>query len=72
MISDRGDLEELHGFAAKIGLRREWYQTGRGHDHYDLTTKRKLILALKHGAVLCHVREIVVLLKMQNEQRRRK
>jgi predicted kinase len=27
-----GELEELHAFAARLGLRRAWFQ----HDHYDL------------------------------------
>lgn len=32
-------LEELHAFAAELGLRRAWFQTKPGrpeHDHYDL------------------------------------
>lgn len=31
LISDR-DLDELHAFAADLGLRREWFQG----DHYDV------------------------------------
>ena len=27
-----GDVEELHAFAARLGLRRAWFQ----RDHYDL------------------------------------
>jgi hypothetical protein len=27
-----GELDELHAFAARLGLRRAWFQ----HDHYDL------------------------------------
>lgn len=37
------NAEELHAFAEKIGLKREWYQTpgfGENHSHYDLTTSR--------------------------------
>jgi hypothetical protein len=33
-------LDELHEFAARIGLRREWFQSKPGrpeNDHYDLT-----------------------------------
>lgn len=46
-----GPVEELHAFAARIGLRRDWFQA---HDaalaHYDVTdTKRALALA--YGAV---------------------
>jgi hypothetical protein len=41
LISDTDDLDkaELHAFALKIGLRRQWFQG----NHYDLTeSKRKL------------------------------
>ena len=45
--------EELHTFAAGLGLRREWFQTKPGRpekDHYDLTRSlRDRALAL--GAV---------------------
>jgi hypothetical protein len=30
------DLDELHAFAARLGLRREWFQG----DHYDLPEDR--------------------------------
>ncbi len=33
-------LDELHAFAAQIGMPREWFQTKPGrpeNDHYDLT-----------------------------------
>ncbi|HET6509559.1 MAG TPA: DUF4031 domain-containing protein [Baekduia sp.] len=33
-------VEELHAFAAALGLRREWFQSRPGRpdrDHYDLT-----------------------------------
>ena len=36
MVSDTSE-EELHVFAARIGLRREWYQ----RYHYDLTSARR-------------------------------
>ena len=60
MVSDVSE-EELHAFAAKIGLRREWFQ-GRpkaSAAHYDVTpTKRAL--AIKHGAVAVTSRELVL------------
>jgi hypothetical protein len=37
-------LDELHAFAAKIGMRREWFQSRPGRpdrDHYDLTRARR-------------------------------
>jgi hypothetical protein len=43
-------LDELHAFAARIGLRREWFQSKPGrpeNDHYDLTrAARELAITL--------------------------
>jgi len=43
-------LDELHAFAARIGMRREWFQSKPGrpeNDHYDLTgAARELAIAL--------------------------
>jgi len=57
------DLHELHEFAAKLGLRPEWFQDGR-IPHYDLT-RGKRQQAIDAGAVfvpakeqlLCFIRE---------------
>jgi hypothetical protein len=46
-------LAELHEFAGRIGLRREWFQSKPGrpeNDHYDLTRDRRE-LAIRLGAV---------------------
>ncbi len=42
--------EELHSFARRIGLKREWYQTPAIHGHYDLTRPRALARAIELGA----------------------
>jgi hypothetical protein len=45
-------IEELHDFAARLGLRRSWFQSKPGrpdHDHYDLTASKRA-LALELGA----------------------
>lgn len=46
-------VEELHAFAARLGLKRSWFQSKPGRpemDHYDCTrSKRELALSL--GAV---------------------
>jgi hypothetical protein len=51
--------EELHIFAARLGMRREWFQTKPGRpekDHYDLTKPlREKAIAL--GAVTERVGE---------------
>jgi len=43
-------LEELHAFAARLGLRRAWFQEHNMGDHYDLTPSKRE-LAVKLGAV---------------------
>ena len=49
MWTDGSDLEELHAFAEKIGLKREYFQNKPRFPHYDVIprTRRK---ALKNGA----------------------
>ena len=51
-----GPLDELHVFAERIGLRREWFQNTRGCPHYDLTPSRREA-ALAAGAVFVSGRE---------------
>jgi len=54
-------LDELHGFARKLGMRREWFQEpGKGvkYPHYDLTESKQQ-LALSLGAQLADKRLII-------------
>lgn len=45
------DLEALHAMAARIGVRRQWFQNKPGGvPHYDIC-KSKRVLAVKFGAV---------------------
>jgi len=54
--------EELHAFAARLGLRREWFQPHPRLDHYDLTpAKRAKAVAL--GAVEMSMREQLIRLR---------
>ena len=53
MTSDTS-LSELHDFAQKIGLKREWFQ----EDHYDLIASRRE-LAVKLGAKEVSGRELL-------------
>ena len=55
-LTTDGPLEELHAFAARIGLKREWFQEHRIAPHYDLTPKRR-IAALALGAVYRPMRQ---------------
>lgn len=49
MVGKDDDLQELHDFAASIGLKRAWFQDRPTHPHYDLSpTKRAL--AVRNGA----------------------
>ncbi len=50
-------LEELHDFAARLGLKREWFQSSPPHsvNHYDLT-RTKRIRAVQLGAIQCNLR----------------
>lgn len=49
-------VEELHAFADRLGLRREWFQDHRLAPHYDLTIEvRSRAIAL--GAVVVRARE---------------
>lgn len=41
--------EELHEFAARLGMKREWFQSHRVANHYDLTPARRRT-AVKLGA----------------------
>lgn len=47
MFARIADLEALHAFATRIGLRRAWFQhAGKGTAHYDLTpAKRRAAVA---------------------------
>jgi len=44
------NIDELHWFALKIGLRRDWFQDDKRLPHYDVC-KSKRRLAIKSGAV---------------------
>lgn len=51
-------VEELHEFAARLGLRPEWFQRKTLYPHYDVTSsvrERAIVL----GAVAAH-KEVVV------------
>jgi len=57
-LTTDGPLEELHAFAAKIGMRRAWFQEHAFAPHYDLTPSRRE-LALQLGAVFVDAKEQV-------------
>ena len=66
MISDQS-YEELHIFAARIGIPRRGFE----RDHYDVISER-YALALSAGAQPVRSREIVTLLSAAGLRRRRR
>lgn len=73
LVTDSPDIEELHTFANRIGLKRAWFQefTKVGHlyrPHYDVTDgkRQEAILA---GAVKIPMREMPDILRRAREAR---
>jgi hypothetical protein len=52
MIAD--DIKELHAFAARIGMKRSWFQESPSGDHYDVS------LGLRKKAVTLGAHEITM------------
>lgn len=50
------DVDELHAFAAKLGLKRGWFQARSTVPHYDLSPAKR-DLAVKLGATFIPARE---------------
>jgi len=44
------DVDELHAFAARIGMKRSWFQNHGRLAHYDLNVNRRR-LAVRAGAI---------------------
>jgi hypothetical protein len=55
-LTTDGTMEELHAFAATIGMRRSWFQDHPLAPHYDLTPRRREA-ALRQGACFVSARE---------------
>ncbi len=65
-------LEELHQFAAKIGLKREWYQYHKSkYPHYDVNESRR-VKAILNVAKPVSVREALQIAKKLREEELRK
>jgi hypothetical protein len=62
-------LDELHQFAARLGLKRAWFQDKASYPHYDVTTsvrERALVL----GALPARKRQMIASASlMRNELR---
>jgi hypothetical protein len=63
------DIDELHRFAAQLGLHRSSYQGLKtGKPHYDLTAFER-DRALRLGVILCSREEIVAVLRRVRPKR---
>ncbi len=67
LISDES-ITELHKFAAKIGMKREWFQDKPRYPHYDMTVSWRARRAIQAGAQLVTEREIVFGLRRLRRQ----
>lgn len=56
-----GPLADLHAFAERIGLRREWFQNKPLHPHYDVTEPMRE-RAIANGAIATPWREMAPIL----------
>ncbi|MCL6487370.1 MAG: DUF4031 domain-containing protein [Alicyclobacillus mali] len=52
-------LDDLHAFAARIGLPPRWFHPAPRHPHYDLLTDDALAKALAAGARRVRPRDII-------------
>lgn len=55
-LTTDGALDDLHAFAARIGLRRAWFQAHSLAPHYDLTPGKRAE-AILAGATFVPARE---------------
>lgn len=62
------DIDALHELAAKIGLKREWFQDHPRHPHYDLLGIDMIKAAWQAGASQVTPREFVAALKQALEE----
>ena len=60
--------QELHAFAASIGLKRCWYHSGARHPHYDVTDVQR-DQAIVSGAIPVGRREIVAIARRLRDRR---
>jgi hypothetical protein len=60
LITD-GEIFELHIFAQKIGLKKEWFQDKKWK-HYDIWNN-KLKKAIQNGAIKISSKEIIKILQ---------
>jgi hypothetical protein len=60
-------IQELHEFAASIGLSARAFHRGARHPHYDVTASQRW-RALRHGATAISARDAVRIGRMLTER----
>lgn len=65
LIADEADCPELHTFAARLGMKRSWFQG----DHYDLVPGRRAA-AVAIGAIEVDRKTFVEIRRKQKESRK--
>ncbi len=58
-LATDGNVQELHDFAERLGLKREWFQDRPGLPHYDVTPNKQAA-AIKAGAILVSAEELLI------------
>jgi hypothetical protein len=62
LFADEADCEELHAFARRLGMKRDWFQG----DHYDLVPTKR-VLGVRLGAVELDRAAAVAIWRKQRE-----
>jgi signal recognition particle subunit SEC65 len=60
-------IDELHSFAARLGLQRKWFQSNSYYPHYDVTLSVRF-KAVELGAINADRRQIIVCCKQMRAQ----
>lgn len=60
-------LQELHDFANRLNLQREWFQHNASYPHYDVTVKTR-IRALSLGAIVGKRIDIITCAKRMKDE----
>ena len=56
LFTDSDDIEDLHAFAARLGMKREWFQPHKVAPHYDFVKSRR-DLAVQFGVTQVNRRQ---------------
>jgi len=62
LISDTS-VEELHAYAASVGIKRCWYHSSSKYIHYDIPKRRRANFASTHNITCISGKEIVAKLR---------